>query len=164
MFHSFLLILCLTIPVYLLFLFQYRKTIKKLLLPPGPRGLPIIGNLHQLDNSALYQHLWQLSKKYGLDLAFSPYNNYWKEIRKTCVIHVLSSRRVSCFYSIRHFEVKQMIKKKSRHTSSSKVTNLNELLMSLANTIICRIALGRRYEEEGTETSRFLELFKDCQP
>lgn len=100
----------------------------------------------------------------GLDLAFSPYNNYWKEIRKTCVIHVLSSRRVSCFYSIRHFEVKQMIKKKSRHTSSSKVTNLNELLMSLANTIICRIALGRRYEEEGTETSRFLELFKDCQP
>ena len=100
----------------------------------------------------------------GLDLAFSPYNNYWKEIRKTCVIHVLSSRRVSCFYSIRHFEVKQMIKKISRHTSSSKVTNLNELLMSLANTIICRIALGRRYEEEGTETSRFLELFKDCQP
>ena len=55
-----------------------------------------------------------------------------------------------------------MIKKISRHASSSKVTNLNETLMSLTSTIICSIALGRRYED-GVERSRFHELFNECQ-
>ncbi|XP_027907243.1 cytochrome P450 71A1-like [Vigna unguiculata] len=56
----------------------------------------------------------------GLDMAFSPYSSYWREIRKICVIHVFSSKRVSCFSSIRNFEVKQMIKTISRHASTSE--------------------------------------------
>jgi len=191
--------------------FKYRKTFKNPPLPPGPRGLPIIGNLHQLDSPSLHEQLWHLSKKYGplfslqfglrpaivvsspklakevmkdndleccgrpkllgqqkltyngLDMGFSSYDSYWREIRKICVVHVLSSKRVQSFTSIRHFEVKQMIKKISRHASSSKVTNLNEVLISLISTIVCRIVLGRRYEEEGSEGSRFHKLFNECE-
>ncbi|RYR72187.1 hypothetical protein S83_005518 [Arachis hypogaea] len=77
--------------------------------------------------------------------------------------HVLSSRRVSSFSSIRKFEVKQWIKKISSHASSKKVTNLNEMILSLTSTIICRIAYGRRYEDEGVERSRFHDLFNECQ-
>ncbi|XP_027336113.1 cytochrome P450 83B1-like [Abrus precatorius] len=206
-----LLILCLTLPVFTLFFFQYRKTFRNPPRPPGPRGLPIIGNLHQLNNSFLYLQLWQLSKKYGplfslqlglrpaivvsspkiaekvfkvhdlqfsgrpklfgqqklsyngLEMIFSPYGDLWREIRKICLVHVLSSRRVSYFSSIRHFEVKHMIKKISRHASSSNVINLNEVLMSFASTVICRIAFGRRYEDEGAEKSRFHALLNECQ-
>ena len=137
-----LLILCFSLPLLLFFFFQSRRTFKKPPLPPsGPIGLPIIGNLHQLDSSALYLQLWQLSKKYGplfslqlglrpaivvsspklakevlkdhdleccgrpkllshqklsykgLEIAFSTYGDIWREIKKICVVHVLSSRR-----------------------------------------------------------------------
>ncbi|KAK7349665.1 hypothetical protein VNO77_07209 [Canavalia gladiata] len=205
------LILCLALPVFLLFFFQYRRTFKSPPRPPGPRGLPIIGNLHRLKSSELCRQLWDLSKKYGplfsiqlglrpaivvsspklakevlkthdlefcgrpqlqgqqklsyngVEIIFSQYGQFWREIRKICVVHVLSARRVSTFSSIRHYEVKQMIEKLSKHASSSKVINLSEMLMSLLTTIICRIAFGRRYEDEGTERSRFHGLLNECQ-
>ncbi|BAT97688.1 hypothetical protein VIGAN_09120700 [Vigna angularis var. angularis] len=210
MFSSLLLTLCLLFPLFLLF-FKYLTTFKSPPFPPGPRGLPILGNLHQLESSSLHMQLWQFSKKYGplfslqlglrrvivvsspklaklvmkdhdleccdrpkllgqqklsyngLDVAFCPYSEYWREIRKLCVVHVLSSKRVSCFSSLRHFEVKEMIRKISMHASNSQVTNLSEIIVSLTSTIICRIALGRRYEEEATERRIFHRLFSECE-
>ncbi|MED6170198.1 hypothetical protein PIB30_028583 [Stylosanthes scabra] len=205
------LILCLTLPL-IFFFFQKQRTLKNKALPPAPRGLPIIGNLHQLDHSSLPFQLFELSKEYGpifslqlgvrqaivisspklakealknhdrifagrpsnligpqkltyngLGISFSPYNQYWRETRKTCVAHIFSSKRVSSFSSIRTFEVKNLIKKISSHASSKKVTNLNEMLISLSSTIICRIAFGRRYEDEGVERSKFQDLLNECQ-
>ncbi|KAG9465639.1 hypothetical protein GDO78_017972 [Eleutherodactylus coqui] len=54
-------ILCLFIALY----FHVRKRSGKYNLPPGPRPLPIIGNLHILDLKKPHQTLHQLSKKYG---------------------------------------------------------------------------------------------------
>ncbi|TKY63685.1 cytochrome P450 family 71 protein [Spatholobus suberectus] len=56
-----------------------------------------------------------------------------------------------------------MIKTISRHAASSKVTNSNEALLSLTCAIICRIAFGRRYDDEGTERSRFQDLLNECE-
>jgi hypothetical protein len=59
--------------------------------------------------------------------------------------------------------VKQMIKKISNHASSSVVTNLSELLTSLSSKIICRIAFGRRYEDEGVERSKFQGMLHELE-
>ncbi|OWM80903.1 hypothetical protein CDL15_Pgr006934 [Punica granatum] len=49
----------------LLFIFLLKPIGQAKDLPPGPPCLPVIGNLHQLDCSAVHRSLWKLSKTYG---------------------------------------------------------------------------------------------------
>ncbi|CAN1819148.1 Cytochrome P450 83B1 [Linum perenne] len=207
---SYLLIyLLLTFPIIIyLFLNKHKKTPYHDSLPPGPKGLPFLGNLFQIDASAPHRCLMQLSQVYGplmimkqgcirilvvssakmaqevmkthdlifsnrqsvlgqqklsyngLDLAFAPYGSYWREMRKVCVVHLFNSNRVQSFGPIREFEVSKMLEKISK---SSTPFNLSNAMTSLTSTIICRVAFGKRYEEEGIERSRFQSLLKETQ-
>ena len=81
----------------------------------------------------------------GLDVAFASYGEYFREIRKICVVHLLSSKKVQSSSPIRREEVSRMIEKISSLSSASEVVNLSDLLMTLSGSIICRIAFGKRY-------------------
>ncbi|CAO2817334.1 unnamed protein product [Amaranthus hypochondriacus] len=82
----------------------------------------------------------------GLDIAFAPYGEYFREVKKLSVVYLLSSRRVESFAHIRQEEVLRMIQKISSlsRSSSSNIVNLTELLMSFARSNICRTAFGKR--------------------
>ncbi|KAL8549869.1 hypothetical protein ACS0TY_008639 [Phlomoides rotata] len=98
----------------------------------------------------------------GLDIVFSPYNNYWKEMKKITTIHLFSPGKVQSFSPIRKDEICRMIMKISRCCSSScRAVNLSEIAMGLTGTLICRIAFGKRYEEQGSEQRRFEELLTE---
>ncbi|KAF7809389.1 abscisic acid receptor PYL4-like [Senna tora] len=86
----------------------------------------------------------------GSDLVFSTQADYWREIRKLCVIHLLGPKRVQSFRSIREDEVRRMIRK----ISSTKVVNLSEAMTCLTSSIICRVAFGKRFEDDGIKSSR----------
>ncbi|XP_028768972.1 cytochrome P450 71A1-like [Neltuma alba] len=196
-----------------LLLFFYRTRRTRARLPPGPPGLPLIGNFHQLLSPEPHRYLWHLSKQYGplmflrfgvkptivvssatiarqvmkthdlvfasrpsllgqrklsyngLDLAFTPYGHYWREMRRLCVLHLFSSRRTQSFRPIQEDEAVRMIRKLSQSVASHRVINLSETLLSFTSTLICRIAFGKRYEaeDEGGERSRFHELLKEAQ-
>ncbi|KAB1669405.1 hypothetical protein ES319_1Z047100v1 [Gossypium barbadense] len=95
------------------------------------------------------------------DVAFSPYNDYWREMRKICVVHLFSG--VQQYRPIREDEVDRLIEKISKLPVDAKPVNLSEAIMCLSSTIICRIAFGKRYDEEGAERSRFHELLNESQ-
>lgn len=92
-----------------------------------------------------------------------PYNDHYREMRKLCVVHLLSSKKAQASAPIRQEEVSRMIQKISALSSASKVVNLSDLLMALTSSIICKVAFGKSYEDEDVERSRFHSLFNELQ-
>ncbi|KAM3327268.1 6,7,8-trihydroxycoumarin synthase [Capsicum chacoense] len=206
-----LFLLFVALPIILIFLLSKPKKSAKNNLPPGPIGLPFIGNLHQLDNLNPHIYFWKLSKKYGKifslklgstpvivvssakiakevlkiqdlvfcsrppllgqqklsynghDIGFAPYNDRWREVRKVCVLHLFNLKKVQSFCPIREDEISKMIKKISQQAANSQLTNLSNLMISLTSTIICRVAFGVRFDEEGHQRKRFDYLLPEAQ-
>ncbi|KAL7161603.1 hypothetical protein ACSBR2_042133 [Camellia fascicularis] len=93
------------------------------------------------------------------DVAFSPYGEYWRQVRSICVLHLFSNRRVQSFRNVREEETALMIEQIKHYSSSSSssLVNLTDIFVTLTNNIVCRVALGRKYG--GTKGGRrFKEL------
>ncbi|KAM7272033.1 hypothetical protein ACFE04_031247 [Oxalis oulophora] len=92
------------------------------------------------------------------DLASAPYGEYWRQMRRMCVLHLLSSKRVQSFRQVREEETKVMIEKiKMLSSCSTLEVDLSEVLATFTNDIVCRVALGKKYTD-GEEGKRFKKL------
>ncbi|KAI3952862.1 hypothetical protein MKW92_050168, partial [Papaver armeniacum] len=86
------------------------------------------------------------------DIAFAPYGEYWRQLRKICIQELLSVQRVRSFKKMREEEVDAMIQIISNSCSTREkgevVINLSKLLLTLTNNIVSRCALGAKYEND----------------
>ncbi|KAI9110532.1 hypothetical protein K1719_018398 [Acacia pycnantha] len=78
------------------------------------------------------------------DIVFSPYGNYWRQLRRICTLELLSSRRVQTFRKIREEEVSALVKDIGQSVEFSSVVNLTQKLYPLTNSIIARAAFGQK--------------------
>ncbi|KAK1427678.1 hypothetical protein QVD17_16370 [Tagetes erecta] len=77
------------------------------------------------------------------DITFSPYGEYWRQVKSIAIVHLLNSTRVQSFRQIRETEIALTIKMIENRCGS--IIDLSEFLVSLTNNIICKVALGRTY-------------------
>ncbi|CAN6727079.1 unnamed protein product [Malus baccata var. baccata] len=99
-----------------------------------------------------------------LDMAFSPYGDYWREIRKICVLELFSVKRVQSYRSIREEEVDEMVHSISASSSSGAPVDLTEKLFALTASIIFRIAYGTSFQGSKFEHAKNIdELIQDTE-
>ncbi|MFS7989186.1 putative oxidoreductase [Helianthus anomalus] len=80
------------------------------------------------------------------DIAFTSYGEYWRQMRKICVLELLSARKVQSFRSIREQESWDLVD--SIGTQSSKTINLSVKLSTMINTIVTRLSVGSRCKDQ----------------
>ncbi|XWS22725.1 hypothetical protein CRYUN_Cryun29cG0060900 [Craigia yunnanensis] len=103
-----------------------------------------------------------------LDISFSPYGDYWRQLRKVCVVE--PPNRVQSYRFIREEEVASLINSISRSYSilspfGNNPVNLTEKLFSFTVSIIFRMAFGKlSYQEScfNNSNDRIEEMVREA--
>ncbi|KHN07976.1 Cytochrome P450 71A1 [Glycine soja] len=83
------------------------------------------------------------------DVGFAPYGEEWRQTKKTCVVELLSQRKVRSFRSIREEVVSELVEAVREACGGSErenrpCVNLSEMLIAASNNIVSRCVIGRK--------------------
>ncbi|CAI0411003.1 unnamed protein product [Linum tenue] len=82
------------------------------------------------------------------DIIFSSYGEYWRQMKKICMVEVLSQRRVNQFRYIREQEVEHLVGMLKDASKNKTAVDLSEAISTLTNTVISRAAFGKTYNNQ----------------
>ncbi|KAH6803985.1 hypothetical protein C2S51_032232 [Perilla frutescens var. frutescens] len=92
------------------------------------------------------------------DIAFAPYGDYWRQLRKICSLQLLTAKRVQSFRPIREEEVSDLCKFVSQNAGST--INLTANLSTANLNIMVRAAFGKN---RGEEVSLLKDIIKEAE-
>lgn len=85
-------------------------------------------------------------------LAFAPYGEYWRQVRKICTLELLSTKRVQSFKYIRQEETSVLMNlianSNSKCNEGEKMINLTEKIYPAIYSIISRAAFGGKSKDQ----------------
>uniref|UniRef100_A0A0D9YNE9 Cytochrome P450 n=1 Tax=Oryza glumipatula TaxID=40148 RepID=A0A0D9YNE9_9ORYZ len=137
-------------------------------LPPSPPRLPFIGSFHLLRRSPLVHRAladfatrpWPPTirklRAQGKGIFFAPYGALWRQLRKICIVKLLSVRRVSSFHGVREEEAGRLVAAVAA-TPPGQAVNLTERIEVVIADTTMRPMIGERFERR----EDFLELLPE---
>ncbi|XVF54539.1 hypothetical protein PTKIN_Ptkin05aG0189000 [Pterospermum kingtungense] len=95
------------------------------------------------------------------DMSTAPYGDYWRQLRSICRMHLLSNKRVQFFRTVREEEISVFLGKiRDSCSVPGRPVDLTQMLITLTNDVICRVAFGRKYSEDGVGKMFHLMLWE----
>jgi cytochrome P450 len=82
------------------------------------------------------------------NIAFAPYGDYWRSLRKMCTVELLNASKVRQFAAIRDSETMSLVREIRRTAAAGEPVNLGSLLLSCSNSITGRAAFGNSCSRE----------------
>ncbi|KAL3537133.1 hypothetical protein ACH5RR_000499 [Cinchona calisaya] len=94
------------------------------------------------------------------DMGFAPYSEHWKQMRKICMMELLSIKSVDSFRFIRQDEISRLVESIIQSSSSAGVpVNLTEKLFDYTCSVVCRAAFGRICKDKDTMINNVKTVF-----
>uniref|UniRef100_M8CMP2 Uncharacterized protein n=1 Tax=Aegilops tauschii TaxID=37682 RepID=M8CMP2_AEGTA len=90
----------------------------------------------------------------GVGVAFAPYGAHWRQLRKICIMELLSARRVQSFRNVWEEEVTHLVAAISASTGDP--VNISERLTVLIADMTLRAMIGDRFSKR----EEFLEVLQ----
>jgi cytochrome P450 len=90
-------------------------------------------------------------------IGFAPLGNYWRQLRKICVLELLSPKRVESYRPVREEELSKFIEWIGSKAGSDDPVNLSSKVFSTVYGITSRAAFGKKCEDQ----EQFIQIVKE---
>ncbi|CAK9857135.1 unnamed protein product [Sphagnum jensenii] len=95
------------------------------------------------------------------DVAWAPYGNHWRHMRKLCVLELLSPKRLGSTKNLRSEEVSFMVKDVYELCKEGKAVNMQSRLYETSMNVVTRMLFKRRYFDNTKQSTAEAEEFKE---
>uniref|UniRef100_A0ACD5WRQ4 Uncharacterized protein n=1 Tax=Avena sativa TaxID=4498 RepID=A0ACD5WRQ4_AVESA len=85
----------------------------------------------------------------GRGILLAPYGDHWREMRKICIVELLSAKQVKRMESIKAEEVAHLVRHLTESSAMGRTVNLSHKMSELTNNIIARALFGAKCRQQG---------------
>ncbi|KAM7269086.1 hypothetical protein ACFE04_024583 [Oxalis oulophora] len=97
------------------------------------------------------------------DIAFSPYGNLWREMRKICVLELLSTKMVQSYRFMREEEVFSLVDSISKSSQTQTPVDLSEKIYNFFASVIFRMSVGMTFQGSALDNERLSEVVQEVE-
>ncbi|CAM0877458.1 unnamed protein product [Alopecurus aequalis] len=84
----------------------------------------------------------------GMDIAFAPYGEPWRQMRKVCVMELLGAKQVRRSEEIKAEEVGNLVRSIATAASTGATVNVSSAVTALSNDVVSRAAFGGKFTRQ----------------
>ncbi|KAM0882549.1 hypothetical protein ACQ4PT_032241 [Festuca glaucescens] len=81
------------------------------------------------------------------DVAFCPYGDHWRQVKKIATTHLLTARKVRSYRHAREHEVRLVVAK--LRDAIGAAVDMSDLLNAFTNDIVCHAVSGKSFRKQG---------------